>query len=269
MIRILRDLYGVVRDWRFLIWQLVRTSLLAQYKKSFIGMAWMFILPLLAVAVWIVLKGAGIVNPGNTEEVPYPVYVLLSTSIWAFFLDIYRNASLAIVGNGRLLVMKDFPGEVLLAQKVLEHLIQFLIPLVINIAVLLAFGIRFEWLALLFPLSLIPLLLLGLSIGMVIAVFRVVAVDFATIIDEGMKLLMFLTPVVYTTRVEVAWLQTILHWNPLTYLIGFSRDLLTRGVFFEAEKYLLCSAISIGLFLVALLFYRATAKRALERLTIV
>jgi lipopolysaccharide transport system permease protein len=265
----LKDLYTGIRAWRFLIWQLVRTSLLAQYKKSFIGMAWMFILPLLAVAVWIVLKGAGIVNPGDMDDVPYPVYVLLGTSIWAFFLDMYRNASQAIVGNGRLLVMKDFPGEVLLAHRVVEHLILFSIPLTINIIVLLAFGIRFQWHALLFPLALLPLLLLALSIGMVIAVFRVVAVDFATIIDEGMKLLMFLTPIVYTSRVEVAWLQHILHWNPLTYLIGFPRDLLTRGVFFEWETFVLCSGLAIVLFFGALLFYKSTAKRALERLTIV
>lgn len=258
-----------VFKYRFLVWQLIRTSILGQYKKSFIGMAWMFILPLLAVAVWVVLHGAGVLRPGDTDDVPYPVYVLLSTSIWAFFLDIYRNSSQAIISHGRLMVMKDFPPEVLILQKTGEHLINFIIPLAINIVVLLIFGIRFEWVALLFPLSLIPLLLLGLSIGMVIAVIRVVAMDIATIVDEGMKLLMFLTPVVYTARVEVSWLREIIMWNPLTYLIGFSRELLTRGTLYEPVMYLICSGVSLLIFVLALIFFRNTSKRALERLTIV
>ena len=255
--------------YRYLVWQLVRTNLIGSYKKSFIGMAWMFILPILAVAVWVVLHGAGIVDPGDTDDVPYPVYVLLSTSIWGFFIDLYRSVSQVMVNSGRLLVMKDFPKEVLVAEKVLEHLINFAIPLVVNIIVLIAFGIRFHWTALWFIPSLIPLLLLGLSIGMFIAVIRVVAVDFATIVDEGLKLVMFLTPIVYTSRIQVSWLAEVVTWNPLTYLIGFSRDLLTKGIYTDVGPYLICSGASLVIFFLVLIFFQMTSGRVLERLTIV
>lgn len=269
MFRRLGHIYTGLRDYRFLVWQLVRTTLIGSYKKSFIGMAWMFILPILAVAVWVVLHGAGIVDPGDTDEVPYPVYVLLSTSIWGFFIDLYRSVSQVIVNSGRLLVMKDFPKEVLVAEKVVEHLINFAIPLLVNIIVLVAFGIQFHWAALWFIPSLIPLLLLGLSIGMFISVIRVVAVDFATIMDEGLKLVMFLTPIVYTSRIKVSWLAEVVTWNPLTYLIGFSRDLLTKGIFTDIGPYLICAGASLVLFLVVLIFFQMTSDRVLERLTIV
>lgn len=269
MLYAIRSIIGGLRTYRFLIWQLVRTSILGTYKKSFIGMAWMFILPILAVAVWVVLQGAGIVDPGDTQAVPYPVYVLLSTSIWGFFIELYRSISQVMVNSGRLLVMKDFPAEVLLAARLVEHLIHFIVPLVINILVILAFGIRFEWTALLFLPSLLPLMLLALSLGMFIAVFRVVAVDLATIVDEAMKLVMYLTPVVYTASVGLGWLATIVSWNPLTYLIGFSRDLLTRGTFYATGHYLAFSVLALVLFALGLGFFRLTSKRVLERLTIV
>lgn len=269
MIGNLRTMASGLVAYRFLVHQMVRTSILGNYKKSFIGMAWMFILPVLAVLVWVVLQGAGIVQPGDTGGVPYPVYVLLSTSIWGFFLESYRGLSQVMVQGGRLLVMKDFPSEVLVAARLIEHLIHFIVPLMINLAVLLAFGIRFEWTALLFLPSLIPLLLLGVGFGMVIAIFRVVAVDFATMVDEGMKLVMFLTPVVYTTELQGGWLSGVVRWNPLTYLIGFSRDLLTRGQLYEPGIYLWCSVGAILFFLLSLGFFRLTSKRVLERLTIV
>lgn len=258
-----------LRTYRYLVWQLVLTSLLGSYKKSFIGMAWMFILPILAVFVWILLQGAGIVQPGDTDTVPYPVYVLLGTSIWGFFLEGYRAVSQVMIGSGRLLVMKDFPPEVLVISKVLEHLINFLVPLLVNIVVLIGFGITFQVEALLFLPSLLPLLLLGVGIGMMISIFRVVAVDLATIVDEAMKLIMFITPVVFTRDIGHGWLSSIVEKNPLTYLIGFSRDLLTRGAFTDTGPYLLWSGVSVLFFLVASVFFHRTSRRVLERLTIV
>lgn len=266
MIKGIAEVWGGLKSYRFLVWQLVRANIIGGYKKSFIGLAWMFILPLLAVLVWIVLNGAGVVDPGDTG-IPYPAYVLLSTSIWGFFLEIYKASSNAIVSNGRLMIMKDFPKEVLIMEKVLVHLINFSIPLALNIAVLLFFGVRFGWLSLLFPLSLLPLLLLGLGIGMIVSVLRVVAVDLCTMVDEGMKLLMFLTPIVYAPRIQAGWLSSFVQWNPLTYLIGFSRDLLAQDAFFEPTGYLFCSLLALLVFLLALVFFRATAKRVLERLT--
>lgn len=258
-------LYRQLHQHRYLVWQLVRTTILGEYKRSFLGMAWMFILPILAVLVWIVLNGAGVVDPGDTG-IPYPAYVLLSTSIWGFFLEMYKSSSTVLLSNGRLLIMKDFPREVLLWEKVLVHLIHFSVPLLLNIAVLLIFGVRFGWLSLLFPLALIPLLLLGLGIGMIISVLRVVTVDICTMVDELMKLLMFVTPIVYAPRIEVGYLSRLIEWNPLTYLVGFPRDLLTQNSFYEPRAYFFCSALAFGVFLLGLFFFRATSKRVLERL---
>lgn len=262
-------LFRELRTYQFLVWQLVRTSMLGNYKKSFIGMAWMFIIPILAVLVWILLQRAGIVQAGDTGQVPYPVYVLLSTSVWGFFLEIYKSVSQVMVQNGRLLVMKDFPAEILVLAKVVEQMIHFLVPLAINIIVLVAFGIQFHASALMFLPSLLPLLALGLGMGMVIAIFRVVAVDFATIVDEGMKLVMYVTPVVYTAGATPSWLSPVIAWNPLTYLIGFSRDLLTTGQFYEPDKWAVTVVVALAIFLLAAAFFHVTAKRVLERLTIV
>lgn len=258
---IIRSLYR----YRYLVWQLVRANILGEFKRSFIGLAWMFLLPLLAVLVWIFLNGAGVVNPGETS-IPYPAYVLLSTSIWGFFLEMYKSSSTTLMANGRLLIMKDFPREVLLLEKLFVHLIHFGIPLLLNIAVLLFFGVRFGWLSLLFPFALLPLLLLGLGIGMIIAVLRVVTVDICTMVDELMKLLMFLTPIVYAPRIEIGYLSTVVNWNPLTYLVGFPRDLLTNNSFYEPLAYLCCSLFALAVFLLGFAFFRLSSKRVLERL---
>ncbi len=254
-----------VRSWWYLVKQLTRVEIVGLYKKSFLGMAWMFILPILAVVIWVVLNGAGVVNPGETD-IPYPAYVLLSTSIWGFFLEAYKSSSNLLTNNGRMLIMSEVPFEPLLMQKVVVHLINFVIPFLVNIIVLLAFGVRFSALSLLFPVSLIPLLLLGMAIGMVVAIFRVIMVDVASLVDEGMKLLMFLTPIVYTPKINSSQLAVIVDYNPLTYLIGFSRDLLTMGAFFRPVEYLVFGLVSLLLFILSFRFLLKSSTYVLERL---
>ena len=225
------SLISRLRPYSFFIRQLVRISILKDFKRSYIGLFWLFIVPVLSVISWIMLNGAGIIDPGDST-IPYPAYVLLSTSIWGFFVGIYQSTSNILVGRGNMIVMTCFPHEVLVMEKIWVHFIRFTIPFLINIVALFLFGVPFTWLALLFPLTLLPLLLLGVGIGLIISLFRVVAVDLARLFDHGMGFLMFLTPVIYTPEIKISWLSKIVAYNPLAYLIGFSpRYFNTRNTF--------------------------------------
>ncbi|MEO1516249.1 MAG: ABC transporter permease [Bacteroidota bacterium] len=254
-----------LRTHRFLILQLVRVNILTQFKRSFIGLSWLFIIPIFSVIIWILLNGAGVVEPGDTG-IPYPAYVLLSTSIWGFFSEIYKSTSTLISNNGKMLIMTHFPHEVLIAERIIVHLIRFSIPFAINLLVLLYFGVSFSWIALLFPLTLLPLLLIGTTLGLISSLLRVVAVDISNLMDEGIRLLMFLTPIVYAPKIQIGWLSEIVRYNPMTYLIGFSRDVLTQGIFFEWENYAICSLGVLLLFFLSVRIFRAAEPRILERL---
>jgi lipopolysaccharide transport system permease protein len=237
-----------LRKKSFLIWQLVKVDVSSTYKRSFIGLSWMVITPLLAVVAWVLLQGAGIMAPGDTA-IPYPAYVLLSTSIWSFFVGAYQASSRVLVESGRLMITIRFPHVVLIAEKVLVHTISFVIPFAINILVLVLYGVPFTIWSILFPLTLIPLLCIGVGLGLLVALMRVVAVDLAMLMDKIIGFLMFLTPIIYAPKVSLPILAKIVSFNPLTYLIGFSRDLLTAGTFFAPTIYLWVSIGSV-LFLV-------------------
>ena len=259
------DFFVNIKKYRYLISQLVRVDILAGYKKSYIGVFWMVIYPILSVIIWIILNSAGIIQPGEAS-IPYPAYVLLSTSIWGFFIGIYQSTSQIILGGGRMMIMNKFPQEVLIMNKLIVHLILFCIPFIVNVVVLLLYGVRLSWFSFLFPLALIPLLLAGMAIGLVVAILRVVSVDIVSVIDEFLKVLMFLTPIVYTPKLDISGLATFIEWNPLTYLVGFSRDLLIEGSFYEIQSSLVCSLGTFVAFIIAFVFFQTIGPKVLERL---
>lgn len=254
-----------IKTHRFLVRQLVKIEMQVEFRRSFLGMGWLLIVPLVAVAVWMLLNGAGVISPGDTG-IPYPAYVLLSTSIWGFFAEAYRRCGRLLESYGRLLLSTPFPVETLIAQAVIVHLIRFVIPLGLNLIVLLVFGIRFTSAILLFPFALLPLLLLGCGFGLLIAPLRLIATDITRISDEGIRLLMYLTPIVYAPRVEISFLASIIVYNPLTYLVGFPRNLLTNGQFYEPMAFGLCALGSLLFFLIALWLFRTSEARVRERL---
>jgi lipopolysaccharide transport system permease protein len=250
-------------NW-YLAKQLIRVSLTIEFKKSFIGIFWLFLSPILAVIVWVFLHSAGIVTPGETA-IPYPAYVLLSTSIWSFFIELYRQVSLLLTNNNNVLITVAFPIEALIIERITVHLIHFIIPLVINIIVLLFFGVKLHWLSLLFPFALLPLLCLGLSLGLITAIFRIVLVDLARVMDQGLRFLMYLTPVIYSPEIPISWLQQVVDYNPLTYLIGVPRDLLTTGTCSDLAAFGLGSIFSFLLLVLTYTFFSKTQKKTLER----
>ncbi|MCB0565064.1 MAG: ABC transporter permease [Phaeodactylibacter sp.] len=260
-----RNIFKNIHAYSFFIRQLVRINILRDFKRSYIGLLWLFILPVLSVIIWILLNGAGIVEPGETG-IPYPAFVLLSTSIWGFFAELYRSTSRIFTERGNMMIMARFPHEVLVVERILVHLIRFSIPFLVNIVVLLLFGVRFTWLALLFPLTLLPLLILGMAIGLVVSLLRVVAVDIASLADHGINFLMFLTPVVYAPTIGIGWLSEAIRFNPLTYLIGFSRDVLTQGAFYEPAAWGICTALALLFFLFAVRFFVMSEPKVIERL---
>ncbi len=263
----LRELWSDLRNFRHLLKNLVILSLTKQYKKSILGISWLIISPILSVVVWVLLQASGLFNPGDTP-VPYVAFVLLSNSIWMFFISFYHGISDCILGRGGELLQNNFPKIIIVFERIIVSIINFVIPLTLSILVLLLFGARFGWEALFFLPALLPLVFLGIAIGLVFAVIKVVAVDFTVLFDNVIDVLKYLSPVVYSTAVASDLIQDIIKWNPLTYLIDFPRKLLLGEGMDAWELYLLFSLISLALMILAFRFFYLALPWVFEKVTL-
>ena len=75
----------------------------------------------------------------------------------------------------------------------------------------------------------LPLFFLGAGIGLIGSMIAVVAVDLTKLANIVLGLLMWITPIIYTDSHQNDLLQTLIEWNPLTYLVCSARDIVLYG----------------------------------------
>ncbi len=254
-----------VRRNKHLIRQLFNLSLTNQYKRTFLGSAWIVIGPILSVTIWLILNYTGIYNPGESS-VPYPGYLLLSMSIWIFFSNFFKLIATSVTESGSMLMEMPFDMEAKLVEKILIAIVNFLIPFALNIVILLLMGVEFSFSSLLFFPTLIPLMLLGIAFGVFISLIEVVFNDVLIVASQGLTLLMYFTPVVYTDRVNSPFLQQIIAVNPLTYLLGVPRNLLIGEPVTHWTEYWISVAIAIVAFVLVIHFFFKSVYKIVERI---
>ena len=250
---------------RELVWQLFKRDFLASYKKSFIGISWIFIAPLAGIVSWVFLQKTGMLHPGDMG-IPYPAYVLIGTSMWGLFMGFFNAANETLSAGQALVMQVNYPHEALLFKQTAQQLANFIITFLMNILVLLAFKIIPSWKIIFFPLVVLPLFFLGAAIGLVTSMISIVAIDISKIINMIIGLMMWVTPVIYSDKVENPFVQTIIKWNPLTYLVCSLRDIIIYGRLYDVEGYFICSGLSLFLFMISWRLFFVSEDRITERM---
>jgi lipopolysaccharide transport system permease protein len=255
---------SVIRS-RYLVCQLFKRDFLFAYKRSFLSVGWFFISPLLGILSWVFMNATNILEPGDVG-MPYPAYILISTSIWGLFMGFYQSASETLYSGLPFILDIKCPHEILLVKQTAQHLAGFLLGFIITLIVLLLFRIRIGWGIVFFPFTVAPLFFLGAGLGLVAAIFRVVMPDLKRWLDFSMQLLMFITPVVYSESIKNPLLTKVITYNPLTYLVAGARDLVVRGNIEHVWGFVAASIFSFVVFLFASRAMYLSEDKIIERM---
>ena len=250
---------------RELIWQLFKRDFFAAYKKSFLGITWIFIAPIMGIVSWVFLNMTGMLHPGEVG-IPYPAYVLVGSSVWGLFMGFFNSAKKTLSSGKDIVMQVNYPHEALLFKETAQYLANFLVTFFINIVVLFIYNVVPSWKVVFFPIVILPLFFLGAAIGLLFSMISIVAVDINRVVQMGMSLLMYLTPVIYSDKINNDVVQIIIKWNPLTYLVCSARDIIIYGRLYHAGGYVLCSGLAILLFMASWRLFFISEGSIIERM---
>lgn len=250
---------------RELIWQLFRRDFVGAYKKSWLGVAWFFIMPLMGIVSWVFLQQSGLLTPGDVG-VPYPVYVLIGTSMYTLFKQLFDAASQTLDAGREFIQQVNFPHEAMLFKQTASQLANFIVIFSLNIVVMLIFGVLPSWKALLLPLVALPLFFLAAGIGLVVSMINVVIADVTRVCGVFLTFGMYMSPIIYSDNISNQLVQTIIKWNPLTYLICSCRDIMIYGHLYKPTGYFLTAALSLLVFMIAWRLFFVSEDKLVERM---
>jgi lipopolysaccharide transport system permease protein len=248
-----------------IIYQLFKKDFLMKYRKSFLGMGWLIIAPIMGIVSWVFMNATGVLKPGDVG-IPYPAYVLLSTTIYGLFRQYYSGAASTLQTGQTFIMQVSFHRDALLFKQFLQQSINFLITFTVTLIVLLLFEVYPDWKIIFFPFLVMPLFFLGASIGIIVSLIKVVVPDIVKAVNFAMTLLMYITPVIYSADQDDPLLQEVMKWNPLTYLFGAVRDIIVYGQYEHFNLYLYCSLASFIIFLIAWRLFYITEEKVIEKM---
>jgi len=262
---LLKDSFKDIYNARFLARQLAERDIKAQYRQSYFGVLWAFIMPLATALVWIVLSNSGTVQLTETG-MPYPLYAFSGTLIWSI-ITASINSPLQSTNAARGILTKiNFPKEALIVSGIYKLLFNTGIKFVLLIIFVFYYGVGFSWQLVFVPLAVLGAVLFGTTLGLFITPIGLLYTDINKLITFGMQFLMYITPVVYVIP-KTGLMKTVMDLNPITPIILTTRDLVV-GINSEHLLYfLLVLVFCIPLLLIGLIIYRISIPIIVERLS--
>jgi lipopolysaccharide transport system permease protein len=241
--------------WRFreLVYFLALRDITVRYKQTALGVAWVLLQPLLAMGIFSIVFGQrGLM----TDGVPYPLFVVSALVPWFYFSNATSGASGSVVGNTQLISKVYFPRLAIPLAAVLANLVDLSIGLVLELILLVVFGVGFSWQLLAIPPLVVLVVLTALGVSVWLSALDVQYRDVRYAVPFFMQVWLFATPVIYSAGdVPERW-RPLLWLNPMSGVIeGFRWALLGSG---DAPITALAGSVLLVVILLAsgLLYFR-------------
>lgn len=262
-LKVWREMITELACSKELLWRLFLRNFKAKYRQTILGVIWAIVTPLLTIGVFVFLNHAGVIMIGEVH-IPYLAYGLLGLTLWHIFAGGLVACSNAIVADGTIVVKINFPKETLVISSMGETLVEMLIRLGLTIAVFVSYKVIPAWTAVFLPLTLVPLLLLTVGLGLMLSLLNVVLRDVSNIVSLSTTFLLFVTPVLYPEP-NIKFFKLFTAFNPLAALISGPRDLVVKGFMTQPVSYAVYSGLSLIIFLISWRLFHLTETRIAER----
>jgi lipopolysaccharide transport system permease protein len=151
----------------------------------------------------------------------------------------------ALLTHGDLVLRTSIPKMALAVASLTGLFYGQVLNFVVLGVILLVFGVTPSWGALLLPIMIVPVIILGVGIGLVLAVTGAVVRDLTGVVTTVLGLMMYITPAVYVPTLQNRWLRAAVTYNPLTYLVDEPRNVFFHGSVKHPEAFALAVLISV------------------------
>lgn len=241
---------------------LVRRDLRVRYARSWLGYLWTVIDPL-AMAVIYFFIFAVIFKRPDAGHPPYFLFLLIGLLSWQWFNASISETSRALLAEAKLVRSTNLPRELWVVRVVVAKGIEYILSLPVLVVFTLYYVIvgptRLDWQLVLFPVAVVEQFVLQVGLGLLLAPSTVLMDDIQRVVRILLRVLFYLTPIIFIITKAPHWFEVVLLFNPLSGILE-----LYRAGFFQAPLNLAAVGMGAAVTLLTLLAGSVTFTR-LER----
>jgi homopolymeric O-antigen transport system permease protein len=260
-----------------LILLFVKRDFISIYKQTVLGPLWIILQPLLTSLTLTVVFGY---IAGIETGAPTMLFMLAGVTIWGYFSDCVVKTSDTFVVNQNIFGKVYFPRLVIPLSIVFTNLIKFFIQLVLFVIFYVVYlffidtntGVGISWQLILLPLIVLIMAMLGLGIGLVISALTTKYRDLRFLIQFGIQLLMYASPIVYPLTQVPEKYKWILLSNPMTsiietFKIAFFGERLPDGTILASFSWFglaYSAAFALGVLFIGIVMFNKVEKNFMD-----
>lgn len=208
------------------IYSIAKYELLADMRDSKLGLFWNFANPTIQVLTYWLVFGTILSGKSSQDGIPYVCWLLGGIVVWFYISPCITNGCNAIYSKVNVFTKMKFPVSILPATVVLKELFNHACLMIVLTILFIYFGYypNWHWLGLLYYLF--CAFIFSISLSMTTSVLNMLARDTRKLILACMRLLMYLTPIVWAPSKlkKFHLLRKLMKFNPIDYIVQGYRD---------------------------------------------
>lgn len=224
----------------FLMKQLIKRDFTARYKKTFLGVLWSMLSPLIHFTAQ-ALVFSFILDRGEH----YISYLITGNIVYHYFTDATSQGMHAMSGNSGIISNVNVKKDYFLFSKNLSCLFNFLLTLPIMAAILVFDGISFHWRSVFLLYPVVCLFFMNLGIGYLLSVLQVFLKDIEYFYRLLTGVLIYFSAIFYRLDRFPEAYRGLFFYNPIYPYIHFFRTVLLENALPSLPEAMFCLCYSV------------------------
>jgi teichoic acid transport system permease protein len=216
-----------------LIFRLSIFELKSTNNNNYLGMLWELINPMILISIYWFVFGYGIRGGKDVDGIEYLPWMLSGISVWFFISNSLTQGSKSVYSRINIISKMNFPMSVIPTYVIASRLYHHILLVGVIMLILLTFGFTPSVYSLQLPYFMIANLILLVTISLITSTLATIVRDVQMVVQAVVRVLLYLTPILWTVEKLPESVQTLMKINPFYYIVeGYRSSLLGTGWYF-------------------------------------
>jgi lipopolysaccharide transport system permease protein len=246
----------------------VKRDFIATYKQTILGPLWFFIQPMLTTLMFTIVFGK-FANL-KTDIEPKFLFYLSGIVIWNFFQECFLKTSTVLKDNTQLFGKVFFPRLLMPLSIIISSFIKFLVQFFLFIFLVIFYSskngsaVHSNLTVFLIPFIILLMACFAFGAGLIIASLTTKYRDLSFVVSFGVQLLMYASPIIYSTSTIPNKYKNFVLFNPLSGIIESFRNAFLGAASINYPSLFYSTLVTILLVFIGVIFFNKVEKRFID-----